>query len=50
MIFLNVGDKILDVKSPEFIISIILVILLTAGSILLGKTLSKKSSVMPEND
>lgn len=50
VIFLNVGDKILDVKSPEFIISIILVILLTAGSILLGKALSKKSSVMPEND
>lgn len=50
VIFLNVGDKILDIKSPEFIISIILVILLTVGSILLGKALSKKSSVMPEND
>lgn len=43
VIFLNVGDKILDVKSPEFIISIILVILLTVFSILLGKYVSKRS-------
>lgn len=42
VIFLNVGDKILDIKSPEFIISIVLVILLTVGSILLGKMVSKK--------
>lgn len=42
VIFLNVGDKILDVHSPEFIISIVLVILLTLGSILLGKMVSKK--------
>lgn len=40
VIFLNVGDKILDIKSPEFIFSIILVVLLTIGSILLGKRLS----------
>ncbi len=42
VIFLNVGDKILDVKSPEFVISIVLVILLTVGSIVLGKKISKK--------
>ena len=42
VIFLNVGDKILDIHSPEFIISIILLILLTAGSIMLGKLVSKK--------
>ncbi len=42
VIFLNVGDKILDIHSPEFIISIILLILLTAGSIMLGKLVAKK--------
>ena len=42
VIFLNVGDKILDIHSPEFIVSIVLVILLTLGSILLGKMVAKK--------
>lgn len=42
VIFLNVGDKILDIHSPDFIVSLILVILLTLGSILLGKMVSKK--------
>ncbi|WP_101773171.1 TVP38/TMEM64 family protein [Peptostreptococcus faecalis] len=43
IIFLNVGDKILDVKSPEFIWSIVFVILLTVVSIMLGKYVSKRS-------
>ena len=45
VIFLNVGDKILDIRSPEFIISIVLVILLTVGSILLGKMVSKNKNI-----
>lgn len=43
VIFLNVGDKILDIKSPEFIFSILLVVLLTLGSIFLAKRLSKQN-------
>ena len=43
VIFLNVGDKILDVKSPEFIMSIVFVVILTVVSIVLGKYVSKKS-------
>lgn len=42
VIFLNVGDKILDVKSPEFIVSIVLVVLLTVISLVLGKLVTKK--------
>lgn len=49
VIFLNVGDKILDIHSPEFIISIVLVILLTLGSIMLGKMVSKKKTWDDEN-
>lgn len=49
VIFLNVGDKILDMYSPEFIMSILLVILLTLGSILLGKIVSKKKDNIVEN-
>jgi uncharacterized membrane protein YdjX (TVP38/TMEM64 family) len=48
VIFLNVGDKILDIHSPEFIVSIVLVILLTLGSILLGKMVSKKKENIME--
>ncbi len=43
VIFLNVGDKILDVKSPEFIMSIVFVVILTVVSVVLGKYVSKKS-------
>lgn len=43
VIFLNVGDKILDVKSPEFIMSIVFVIILTVVSLILGKVVSKMS-------
>lgn len=49
VIFLNVGDKILDMHSPQFIISIVLVILLTLGSVLLGKTVAKKKENVMEN-
>jgi uncharacterized membrane protein YdjX (TVP38/TMEM64 family) len=49
VIFLNVGDKILDIHSPEFIISIVLVILLTLGSIMLGNMVSKKKENMVGN-
>lgn len=43
VIFLNVGDKILDVKSPEFIMSIVFVVILTVVSVVLGKYVSKKT-------
>lgn len=43
VIFLNVGDKILDVKSPEFIWSIVFVIILTVVSVLLGRVVSKRA-------
>ena len=43
VIFLNVGDKILDIRSPEFIWSIVFVVLLTIISIMLGKYVSKKA-------
>lgn len=43
VIFLNVGDKILDVRSPEFIMSIVFVIILTVVSLILGKYVSKIS-------
>lgn len=42
IIFLNVGDKILDIRSPEFIISIVLVIILTVVSLVLGKIFTKR--------
>lgn len=45
VIFLNVGDKILDVKSPEFIMSIVFVVILTVVSVVLGKYVSKKSEI-----
>ena len=41
VIFLNLGDKILDVRSPEFIMSIIFVVILTVVSLMLGKYVSK---------
>lgn len=44
VIFLNVGDKALDVKSPEFMMSIVLVVILIVVSVLLGKIVSKRSS------
>ena len=43
VIFLDVGDKILDIRSPEFIWSIVFVVLLTIISIMLGKYVSKKA-------
>lgn len=43
LVFLNVGDKILDVKSPEFFMSIVFLIILTVVSIVLGKYVSKRS-------
>lgn len=43
VIFLNVGDKILDIRSPEFILSIVFVVILTVVSLILGKYVSKIS-------
>lgn len=50
VIFLNVGDKILDIGSPEFLISILLLILLTLGSILLGKRVTKSKENVIGNE
>lgn len=41
VIFLNVGDKILDVRSPEFLMSIIFVVILTVVSLILGRYVSQ---------
>lgn len=43
VIFLNVGDKILDIHSSKFIWSIVFVIILTISSIILGKYVSKRA-------
>ncbi len=42
LVFINVGDKLLDVKSPEFVVSIILLIMLMVVSVLLGKYATKR--------
>lgn len=42
LIFLNVGDKILDIHSPEFILSIIMLAGLILISAVLGKIVSKR--------
>lgn len=44
VVFLNVGDKILNIGSMEFYISIILVVLLTVVSILLGRLVAKQNN------
>lgn len=43
VIFLNVGDKAMDVGSPEFIWSIVFVLILTVTSVVLGKYISKRA-------
>ncbi|WP_024620116.1 TVP38/TMEM64 family protein [Metaclostridioides mangenotii] len=37
LVFLNIGDKAIDVKNPAFIVSIALLAMLTAGSLYLAK-------------
>lgn len=44
VVFLNVGDKILNIGSMEFYISIILVVLLTVVSIFLGRLVAKQNN------
>lgn len=44
VIFLNVGDKILNIHSPEFVMSMVLVILLTLGSMLLLRIVTPKNN------
>lgn len=41
VIFLNVGDKIIDINSKDFIISIVLVVLLTVVSLLMARRVNK---------
>lgn len=43
LVFLNIGNQALNIKNPAFIISILLLILLTIFSILLGKKIAKKN-------
>ncbi len=41
LVFLNIGSQAIDVKDPAFIVSIILLILLTVFSLVLGKRVAK---------
>ena len=50
VIFLNVGDKILDVGSPEFVWSIIFVVILTIVSVALGKYVSNRAEKREKRD
>jgi len=45
LVFLNIGNKAIDIHDPAFIISIVLLILLTVFSLLLGKLIAKRSSI-----
>lgn len=42
LIFLNIGDKLIDIKSPEFIISIILLGVLIVVSMFFAKRISRE--------
>lgn len=44
LVFLNIGNQALDIRNPAFIVSIILLILLTVFSLILGKKLGKTNS------
>lgn len=45
LVFLNIGNKAIDIHDPAFIISIVFLILLTIFSLLLGKLIAKRSSI-----
>jgi uncharacterized membrane protein YdjX (TVP38/TMEM64 family) len=44
LVFLNIGNQALNVHNPAFIVSIILLILLTIFSLILGKKIGKTNS------
>lgn len=44
LVFLNIGNQALNVHNPSFIVSIILLILLTIFSLILGKKIGKTNS------
>ena len=44
LVFLNIGNQALNIHNPAFIVSIILLILLTVFSLLLGKKIGKTNS------
>lgn len=40
LVFLNIGDKAIDIKDPAFLISILLLVMLTLGSLYLAKKIT----------
>jgi len=44
LVFLNIGNQALNIHKPAFMVSIILLILLTIFSLILGKKIGKTSS------
>ncbi|GAA0779822.1 TVP38/TMEM64 family protein [Clostridium subterminale] len=44
LVFLNIGNQALNIHSPAFIVSIILLMLLTVFSLILGKKIGKTNS------
>jgi len=44
LVFLNIGNQALNIHNPAFVVSIILLILLTIFSLILGKMIGKTNS------